>query len=195
MLERIIAVSRLQIQIRKEEANNMLERIIAFIMSILMTIFPFLEEKKIVSNEEVAEAVIYAVENKDASAMEAVMCKNIKDNYPNLTDEINTMLSYIEGDIESITWTKKGSYTQTDGKGNSISQNSQNYNIFTTEGVYGLSVVVETYNSFSLEELGIRAIALHTEIKNTDPSIPYEYIYSENLYKIFATEGIQDWHD
>ncbi len=173
----------------------MLERIIAFIMSILMTIFPFFGEKKTVSNEEVAEAVIYAVENKDASAIEAVMCKNIKDNYPNLTDEINTMLSYIEGDIESITWTKKGSYTQTDGKGNSISQNSQNYNIFTTEGVYGLSVVVETYNSFSLEELGIRAIALHTEIKNTDPSIPYEYIYSENLYKIFATEGIQDWHD
>ena len=84
----------------------MLERIIAFIMSILMTIFPFFGEKKTISNEEVAEAVIYAVENKDASAMEAVMCKNIKDNYSNLTDEINTMLSYIEGDIESITWKK-----------------------------------------------------------------------------------------
>ena len=63
----------------------MLERIIAFIMSIILTIFPFFGEKKTISNEEVAEAVIYAVENKDASAMEAVMCKNIKDNFDDLT--------------------------------------------------------------------------------------------------------------
>ena len=59
----------------------MLARILAFIMSILMTIFPFFGEKNTVSNEEVAEAVIYAVEKKDASAIEAVMCKNIKDNF------------------------------------------------------------------------------------------------------------------
>ena len=173
----------------------MLERIIAFIMSILMTIFPFFEEKKIVSNEEVSEAVIYAVENKDASAMEAVMCKNIKDNYDDLTGEINTMLSYIEGDIESISWETGGGYSESDGRGNSITQNHQDFEIITTECVYGISVVVETYNSFSSDELGIRAIALDSLIKNTNPNISREYVYGETLYKIFATEGIKEWHD
>lgn len=173
----------------------MLERIIAFIMSILMTIFPFFEEKKIVSNEEVAEAVIYAVENKDASAMEAVMCKNIKDNFDNLTVEINTMLSYIEGDIESITWKKSGGRYINDGNGKAISQNDQSYTIFTTNGVYGFSVVIETDNSFAPDELGIRAIALNSKIKNTNPNDSREYVYGELLYKIFATEGIGELHD
>ena len=173
----------------------MLERIIAFIMSILMTIFPLFGEKKTISNEEVAEAVIYAVENKDAFAMEAVMCKNIKDNFDNLTVEINKMLSYIEGDIESITWETGGGYSESDGRGNSITQNHQDYEIITTEGVYGISIVVETYNSFSSDELGIRAIALDSLIKNTNPNISREYVYGETLYKIFATEGIKEWHD
>lgn len=173
----------------------MLARIISFIMSIIMSIFPFFGDKKIVSNEEVAEAVIYAVENKDASAMEAVMCKNIKDNFDDLTGEINKMLSYIEGDIESITWETGGGYSESDGRGNSITQNHQDYEIITTEGVYGISVVVETYNSFSSEELGIRAIALDTLIKNTEPNSSRDYIYGETLYRIFATEGVKDWHD
>ena len=173
----------------------MLERIIAFIMSILMTIFPFFEEKKIVSNEEVAEAIIYAVENKDASAMEAVMCKNIKDNYDDLTGEINTVLSYIEGDIESITWERLGAYSESDGRGNSISQNNQSYDIFTSKGVYGVSVVVETQNSFSSDELGIRAITLYSQIKNTNSQDPREYVYGETLIRIAATEGIKEWHD
>lgn len=173
----------------------MLERIIAIIMSILMTIFPFFGEKKTVSNEEVSEAVIYAVENKDASAMEAVMCKNIKDNFDDLTVEINKLLSCIEGDIENITWETGGGYSESDGRGNSITQNHQDYEIITTEGVYGISVVVETYNSFSPNELGIRAIGLYTLIKNTNPNISREYVYGETLYKIFATEGIKEWHD
>lgn len=173
----------------------MLERIIAFIMSILMTIFPFFGEKKTVSNEEVAEAVIYAVENKDASAIEAVMCKNIKDNFDDLTGEINKMLSCIEGDIESITWETGGGYSESDGRGNSITQNHQDYEIITTEGVYGISIVVETYNSFSSDELGIRAIALDSLIKNTNPNISREYVYGETLYDISATEGVKDWHN
>lgn len=173
----------------------MFAKIIAFFMSIIMAIFPFFGEKKTVSNEEVAEAVIYAVENKDASALEAVMCKNIKDNYDDLTGEINNMLSLIEGDIESITWKKFGGYYENDGNGKSINQNAQSYDIFTTEGVYGFSVIIETDNSFSLEELGIRGIALHTEIKNTDSSIPNDYVYGEFLYDISATEGIEEMHN
>lgn len=173
----------------------MFEKIIAFFMSILMTIFPFFGEKKTVSNEEVAEAVIYAVENKDASAMEAVMCKNIKDNYGDLTGEINTMLSLIEGDIESITWKKFGGYYENDGNGKSVKQNAQSYDIVTTKGVYGISVTIETDNSFAPDELGIRSIALNTQIKNPNPNSSYEYIYGEFLYRIFATEGIGTMHN
>ncbi len=173
----------------------MLERIIAFIMSILMTFFPFFGEKKTVSNEEVAEAIIYAVENKDASAMEAVMCKNIKDNYDDLTGEINNMLSYIEGDIEKITWKRFGGYYENDGNGNSVTQNDQSFDIFTTEGVYGFIVTIETSNSFSTDELGIRAIALHTLTENTRPNSSYEYIYGKSLHKINATNGIGELHN
>ena len=173
----------------------MLARILSFIMSILLTIFPFFGEKNTVSNEEVAEAVIYAVENKDASAMEAVICQNIKDNFDDLTGEINKMLSYIEGDIESISWETGGGYSESDGRGNFITQNHQDFEIITTECVYGISVVVETHNSFSSDELGIRAIAIDTLIKNTNPNSSREYVYGETLYKIFATEGIKEWHD
>lgn len=173
----------------------MLERIIAFIMSILMTIFPFFEEKKIVSSEEVAEAVIYAVENKDASAMEAVMCKNIKDNYPNLTDEINTMLSYIEGDVESITWESFGSHYINDGYGKAMNQIDHSYQIITTKGVYGFTAVIETDNSFNPEELGIRSIGLHTLTENPNPNSSYKYIYGVHLYEISANEGIGKLHD
>lgn len=173
----------------------MFAKIIAFFMSIIMAIFPFFGEKKTVSNEEVAEAVIYAVENKDASALEAVMCKNIKDNFDDLTGEINNMFSLIEGDIESITWKKSGGCYINDGNGKSISQNDQSYVIFTSKGVYGFSVVVETDNSFAPDELGIRAIALHSKIKNIDPESSQEYVYGESLYKIFATEGIKELHD
>lgn len=173
----------------------MLTRILAFIMSILMTIFPFFGEKNTVSNEEVAEAVIYAVEKKDASAMEAVMCKNIKDNFDDLTGEINKMLSHIEGEVESITWKRLGGYSESDGKGNSITQNIQDYDVFTSKGVYGFSIVVETHNSFSSDELGIRAIGLYTLIKNTNPDSSREYVFGESLYDISATEGVKDWHD
>ena len=173
----------------------MFARIIAFFMSIIMAIFPFFGEKKTVSNEEVAEAVIYAVENKDASAMEAVMCKNIKDNYDDLAEEISKMLSFIEGDIESIDWQRLGAYSQSDGRGNSISQNNQSYDIFTSSGVYGISIVVETHNSFSSDELGIRAITLYSKIKNTNPEDSREYVYGETLIRIAATEGVKDWHN
>ena len=164
-------------------------------MSIIISIFPFFGNRRVIDNETVAEAVIYAVENKDAAAMEEVMCKNIKDNFDDLTGEINKMLSYIEGDIENITWESGGGYSESDGRGNSIAQNHQDYEIITNEGVYGISIVVETYNSFSDDELGIRAIGLYTQIENTNPNSSRKYIYGESLYKIFATEGIKDWHN
>ena len=175
----------------------MLERIIAFILSVIMTIFPFFEEKKVVSNEEVAEAVIYAVENKDASAIEKYMCQNIKDNFDDLTGEINTMLSYIEGDIENITWESYGGYYESDGNGKAVKQNNQSFEIFTTNGVYGIGITLETDNSFNPDELGIRTISLFTKVENTNPhsSKSYPYVYGESLYKIFATEGIGEMHD
>lgn len=160
-----------------------------------MSIFPFFGEKKTVSNEDVAEAVIYAVENKDASAMEDVMCKNIKDNFDDLTGEINKMLSYIEGDIESISWKSFGGHYINDGNGKSIKQNSQNYTIITSKGVFSLSLTIETDNSFAPDELGIRTIALHKLIKNPDTNSSYEYISDGVLYKIFATEGIGELHN
>ena len=173
----------------------MLIRIFSFIMSIIMAIFPFFGEKNTVSNDEVAEAVIYAVENKDASAMEAVMCKNIKDNFDDLTGEINKMLSYIEGDIESISWKSFGGHYINDGNGKSIKQNSQNYTIITSKGAFSLSLTIETDNSFAPDELGIRTIALHKLTKNPDTNSSYEYISDGVLYKIFATEGIGELHN
>lgn len=173
----------------------MLTRFLSYILAIIMTIFPFFPNRQTMNNEKVAKAVIYAVENKDASAMEEVMCKNIKDNYNDLTGEINKMLSYIEGDVENITWKRSGGYSESDGKGNSISQNYQDYDIFTTKGVYGISIVIETHNTFSPEELGIRSISLFTLIKNPNPDSSREYVFGESLCKISATEGIQDWHD
>lgn len=172
----------------------MFARIISFIMSIIMFIFPFLGEKRTVSNEEVAEAIIYAVENKDASSMEAVMCKNIRDNHDNLTEEINKMLSFIEGDIENITWKRFGGYYENDGNGNSVTQNDQDYKIFTSKGVYGLTVVLETNNSFSSEELGIRAIGLFTLVENDEPNSSNNYMYGETLYGIKALEGVNEMH-
>lgn len=173
----------------------MLTRFISYFLAIIMTLFPFFGNRQDMNNKKVAQAVISSVENKDASAMEEVMCKNIRDNYEDLTAEINKMLSFLEGDVESISWEKMGGYSESDGKGNSISQNYQSYDIFTTKGVYGISLVIETHNTFSPEELGIRSISLYTLIKNPNPESSREYVFGETLYKISATEGIQDWHN
>ena len=167
----------------------MLSRVFSFIMAIIITLFPFLwtPGKSTISNETVANAVISSVENKDAAAMEEVMCKNIKDNYEDLTGEINNMLSLIEGEVDSTSWERGYSRSTSDGNGKTISHNALSINVNTTDGAYVLLLAVEIQNTVSPEELGIRRVELIRLAENPDQE-------ATKLYEIAATEGIMKWH-
>lgn len=167
----------------------MLSRVFSFIMAIIVTLFPFLWKpgRSMISNETVANAVISSVENKDAAAMEEVMCKNIKDNYEDLTGEINNMLSLIEGEIDSTSWERGYAVSQSDGNGKTVSHNALSIKVNTTDGAYVLLLAVEIQNTVSPEELGIRRVELIKKAENPDQE-------ATKLYEIAATEGIMKWH-
>lgn len=166
----------------------MLSRVFSFIMAIIVTLFPFLWKpgRSMISNETVANAVISSVENKDAAAMEEVMCKNIKDNYEDLTGEINNMLSLIEGKIDSTSWERGYAESQSDGNGKTISHNALSIMVNTTNGSYVFWIDVEIQNTVSPEELGIRRVELIKKAENPEQE-------ATRLYEIVATEDIMGW--
>ena len=175
----------------------MLTRIISALLSLLLSIFPFFQRTKPLDNETVANIVISAVQNRDdesLKALEDIMCLNIKQNTDDLPAEIIEFVNCIEGDVTEISWERVGAYSESDGNGKYIQQNGQSFIFSTTGGQYGITLQLETYNSFSPEEMGIRSISIFTCTYTLTPNGIENYSYGSHLYKIRATEGVQEWH-
>jgi len=162
----------------------MFSRILAAILAFFALLFPGLQKTKPLDNEVVANTVISALKTNDIVALEALMCLNIKQNVPDLPGEIRKLLDAIEGDKIEYSWKKMGGYSESNGKGKSISQNYLDVHIITSTEYYVLTMVLETYNSFEPREMGIRSIDLF--IKSNPSNV---------LYTIEATNGIMGWHD
>lgn len=116
-------------------------------------------------------------------------CSYGEDVLDDLAGEINKMLSFIEGDIESITWKSFGGHYINDGNGKSLKQNIQNYTIITSKGAFSLSLTIETDNSFAPDELGICTIALNKLIKNPDLNSSYAIYFRWGFIQNFCNRG------
>jgi len=132
------------------------------------------------------ETVINAIKTRDISAIEAFMCKNIKDNVPNLQAEISKIIDAIEGEITSHS-SEKSDFFYVSSGGKVIEQSISISDIYTSVGKYQLNIIWEFYNNFSIAERGIRQIALFIPPSGTE-----EYI---ELVRIRATEGIGHVHN
>jgi hypothetical protein len=124
-----------------------------------------------------AALMINALETQDIPALEALMCKNIKDNEPNLRGEIGKMTAVAEGGITESSWdTGRYSYISRDGDGHSFVQVSIDIYIHTSNGRYVLNILWESSNNFDQEEVGIRRISMRdsdvqlVQIKATERS-------------------------
>lgn len=178
----------------------MLTRIISLIMSILMTFLPFFGKQVRMDNETVANAVITAIENKDPSALEAVLCNSIKQEYVDKNGEVKKFipctesnstvkefLDCIEGDIIDIWWEPSTRYAANDGKGKSIQQNSQVYFITTTMNQFSIALGLETYNSYDHSEMGIRGMGMSNNLTYTNENGEISVSnYGEVVFKMFA---------
>ena len=130
------------------------------------------------------ETVIAAFKTRDIDAIEALMCKNIKDNTPNLRGEIGKLIDLIQGKITSTSSESTNDFSVSSG-GKNIEQASSYSIINTAIAKYIINITWEYYNNFSLGQRGIRYIGVSL-IANDDYEI---------LGEIMATEGIYSTHD
>jgi hypothetical protein len=132
----------------------------------------------------VAPKIIDAVKSKNIDALEAMMCKNIKQNTADLRGEIDKLLNAIDGEIITLNrGSNGGGYYESRNDGKTISQQILTFNITTATEAYVLVVTWETANNFAKDEVGIRNIGL----VRLNPTT--------SLVIIRATNGIEDWHD
>jgi len=164
-------------------------KIIVSILAFLLMIFPnskyLIEAHQARTNTPsiVAPQIIEAFKSKNISALEVLMCQNIKTNVSDLRTKIGEMMDAIDSEIIEATWTYRGgSYLEKRGDGKKISQQGFEIYLTTSTKVFTIPVWWETINNFSPKEIGIRGIALR---------YPVEVV----LYRIYATNGISDWHD
>jgi len=129
-----------------------------------------------------APKIISAIKEKDVDALEALMCQNIKDNVDDLPGEISSLMDSIDGEIINSSWKAVGNYDANHGEDGAILQVVLDIYLTTSTTTYFLGVTWETANSFAKEEAGIRNIGL-LDIDNN------------LLARIYATEGIFEWHD
>jgi len=162
----------------------MFYKIIAAIVAFVVWLFPSLQRIQPLDNTAIANSVISAMKTRDVTALEALMCKNIKDNTSDLPGEIGKLLDAMDGEKTEFTWLRAGGCTVTDGKGHTINQNYLLIDITTSSEKYGFLIILETYNNLSPAEMGIRSIAL---ILKADPV--------NDLYRIQATNGLYEWHE
>ena len=160
-------------------------RVLPWLFSLLLSIFPSLiRYSPPLDWEASALVVLEAIKTRNIDAIEALMCKNIKDNFSNLREDIGKFINAIEGDI--VTLTKSGAngsgYASSRG---AIEQKKSAWFIETTAGTYSFSIDWEIYNNFAFEERGIRAMGL--TVKTDDGWISCGV-------GILATEGIWSSH-
>lgn len=128
-----------------------------------------------------APKIISAIKEKDVVALEALMCRNIKENVNNLPEEIGKLMDAIDGEIINSSWKNVGNYDAKHGADGAILQVDMAIYLTTPTNAYYVSIVWETANSFAKEEAGIRGIGLVEE--------------NILLANINATDGIGEWHD
>ena len=162
----------------------MFNRIFAWLFSLLVCIIPWFKNFSPALDWRAETAVVLsAIQKRDIETIESYMCKNIKDNVPNLRSEIGKLIDAIQGNIISCSeLSASGSGWSTSSGGKTIEQTDSGTLIKTANREYVLLITWETYNNFNFEERGIRYISIR--IRGEE----------DMLAEISATEGIWSMH-
>jgi len=160
-------------------------RVLPWLFSLLLLIIPSLNKySPDLDVDKSVASVIAAIKTRDIDTIEAFMCKNIKDNVPNLRTEIGNLIDLIEGNITSTSSESWNDFlVSSDGK--TIEQATSNSIIRTSVETYYLDIIWEFYNNFSFPERGIRYIELFTKTGDGYASVA----------QIIAAEGINRLHN
>jgi len=165
----------------------MFNKIILGFLAFLLWIFPnskalnFSYDKTFYDKQTIADTVMTAVKSQDAEALTAMICKNIKDNTSDLSDQIATLFGYTNG---ATNYTVDGGGAEYSGNrgSNHIIKRDVDIKYQISEVKYSLFIVWEI-NNFSPAERGIR----HVNLMNADTK--------ELLIDFKSTEGFLYWHD
>jgi len=171
----------------------MLNNIIIGFMAFLLTLFPnslglrASYQSRTFNMDASISTVMDAVKARDVATIEALMCKNIKQNVPNLSGEIGDLIDAIDSKIIKYRWERGYTYQEKKGDGRQISQQSVYVDFETSDGNYLLVVLWEIVCNFAPEETGIRRIVLYSG-STYDPD-------RVRLAEIAAVVGDNSWHD
>jgi len=156
------------------------------ILAFLLTIFPNCAslqgqyQARTFDREAIQASIVIAIEARDIDTLRAMMCKNIKDNVPDLSSKIGALIDMIDGEIIGLGWRSTGGYDKANN-GKKISQTDWSLDIETTAGEYRLGITWEIANNFAPEETGIRNMGL---LFNEPGNL---------LALITAPDGIRHW--
>ena len=169
-----------------------MSKIIAGIISFILFIFPncksalAYQQNASFNKDQVVIEIMDAVTTRDIEALQAMMCKNIKTNVPNLSVKIGELIDAIDGEILEFTPRTINAYYSNSDSGKQISQIRLAMDIEAPTKNYLLSVMWEYVHNFSPDELGIRVINLYDTAIEGPAGL---------VYGITATEGLFDWHN
>ena len=164
----------------------MFSKIMIGILAFLLTIFPNCAslqgqyQARTFDREAIQASIVVAIETRNVDALKAMMCKNIKDNVPDLSGKIGTLIDMINGEVIEFDWRSTGGYDKANN-GKRISQTGWSLDIKTAAGEYRLGITWEISNNFAPEETGIRNMGL---LFNEPGNL---------LALITAPDGIRHW--
>jgi len=169
----------------------MWRNIVLWFLSILLWFAPnskslrFDYDKTYYNPQGISDTVLPVIKSQNAAALEAMLCKNIKDNFPGYHTTINEMLALTSGVTSYSLKVNSAEYDGSRG-GKSISQKTCDLR-YTKDGVeYSLGICWEV-NNFSPSEAGIRQIAISEKDIVEGGWVDLVFLY--------ATEGVRNWHD
>jgi len=168
-------------------------KMIAGILAFLLWLFPgslslrTMYQKQIFNMQQSVSAVVNAVNAGDIAALEAMMCRNIKDNVEDLSSKIGELIGAVDGEIQAYRIESAGMFTENRRDGRQIYQRGFGVEFTIPSGDYLIAINWEVVCNFAQEETGIRYIILYSG-SSYDPN-------TVKLAEIMATEGWGGWHD
>lgn len=145
-----------------------------------------IDEKEEARRDEIIEAI----NNQDVDAIYEMFAPNVQEDVETLTEDIEALLSYVDGPIED--WRNLGAYSSnTTDEGNRGSMYRINYYVDTEESQYVLGFTEYLRDSSDRDNVGLRIIYLCTA-EDYDSDAMY-FTETPGVRTFLSEEGV--WSD
>ena len=169
----------------------MLMNILYFILILLSPYFPvddMLNEKL---ESKIISPITTAIVERDADTLEAMSSQHLKDNYPQLKDDIDSLLNTMEGDIVSVE-------PKPDGLASGVIGTQlwfrMTYTVNTSSQTYWIYISYCSFSLFNSKEPGISRMMLQrlTDVNNSCVIDPDHYISSDDDTQFTDTRYLRE---